>query len=122
MCSDTNKIGPQIGDRVLGGMYTLLQQTKGAIGGEVTYLGLKGVCRYCGCTDASRFRNVSHTFPEALGNKWIVSLDECDNCNKLFSVYDDALSNSVSPFLTLGGVKGKKNKSSEKANCNLHIK
>jgi|GEM_PF-716296 len=110
MCSDANKTGPQIGDRVLGGIYTLLQQTKGSIGGEVTYLGRKGVCRYCGSTDASRFRNVSHTFPEALGNKWVVSLDECDNCNKLFSVYDDALSNSVSPFLTLGGVKGKQNK------------
>lgn len=105
-----NSSGPQLGDRVLGGSYTLLEQVKGSVGADRTYIGRKGVCRYCGCKDASKFKNVSHTFPESLGNKWIVSLDECDGCNKVFSVYDDALSNSVSPFLTLGGVKGKENK------------
>ncbi|MEA2880616.1 MAG: hypothetical protein QOF14_5812 [Hyphomicrobiales bacterium] len=37
--------------------------------------------------------------------------DECDTCNtKIFSQYDDALANAVGPLLTLGGVKGKGNK------------
>jgi hypothetical protein len=65
--------GPQIGDRVLGGSYTLLEQVKGSLGTNRTYIGRKGVCRYCGCNDVSKFKNVSHTFPESLGNKWIVS-------------------------------------------------
>jgi hypothetical protein len=53
---------------------------------------------------------VAHAFPEALGNKWIISRDECDRCNQAFSKYDDAIAKAVSPFLTLGGVKGKSNK------------
>jgi hypothetical protein len=38
------------------------------------------------------------------------SLDECDTCNHTFSPYEGALAASVGPFLTLGGVKGKRNK------------
>jgi hypothetical protein len=110
MSLSANNAGPQIGDRVLGGSYTLLEQVKGSVGSSRIHIGRKGVCRYCGCRDVANFKNISHTFPESLGNKWIVSLDECDGCNKVFSIYDDALSNSVSPFLTLGGVKGKDNK------------
>lgn len=40
----------------------------------------------------------------------MISLDECDDCNEKFSVYEGALANSVAPLLTLGGVKGKDNK------------
>ena len=43
-----------------------------------------------------------------MGNKWVVSLDECDECNSKFSVYEDALAKALGPFLTLGGVEGKK--------------
>lgn len=73
------------------------------------YLGSKGICRYCGCRDLAFFRELAHTFPEALGNKWVFSLDECDSCNRRFSIYETALGASISPFLTLGGVKGKHN-------------
>ena len=39
------------------------------------------------------------------------SRDECDDCNtKIFSLYDEELAKAVSPFLTLGGVRGKGNK------------
>ncbi len=48
-------------------------------------------------------------FPEALGNKWLISLDECDACNQLFGRYDDALSKVAGPILTIGGTKGKGN-------------
>jgi hypothetical protein len=55
------------------------------------------------------FRNVAHTFPEAFGNKWIVSLDECDGCNATFSKYEDSLVKTVGPVLTLSGTLGKGN-------------
>jgi hypothetical protein len=103
-------IGPNIGDPVLNGRYTLLAQAKGSVGGGPVFVGSKGRCRYCRQTNRNRFRTTAHAFTEGLGNKWIVSRDECDDCNQLFSRYDDALTKAVSPFLTLGGVKGKSNK------------
>lgn len=116
--SQTNQIefqdsmdkGPRICDAVLGGRYSLLAQVKASIGGGTVFLGAAGRCRYCGETDPARFRMVAHTFPEALGNKWVISRDECDGCNKIFSKYDDAIAKADSPCLTLGGVKGKSNK------------
>jgi hypothetical protein len=102
--------GPNIGDPVLGGRYTLLAEVKGSIGGNAVHLGSKGKCRYCSATGTGRFRTKAHAFPQALGNKWVISRDECDTCNQLFSKYDDAIAKAVGPFLTLGGVKGKSNK------------
>jgi hypothetical protein len=102
---------PKIGDPVLDGRYRLLQQINGSVGRKAVHLGVKEVCRYCGTCDPALFRALAHTFPEALGNKWVFSQDECDRCNKkLFSLYDEELTKAVSPFLTLGGVKGKSNK------------
>jgi hypothetical protein len=102
---------PNIGDLVLDGRYSLLREVKGSIGGSRVYLGSAGHCRYCGTRGPSAFRKRAHTFPEALGNKWVFSRDECDACNtKIFSLYDEELAKAVSPFLTLGGVKGKGNK------------
>jgi hypothetical protein len=105
-----NDKSPQVGDLVLGGRFVLLQQVKASLGSTPIYLGTKGVCRYCGTRNPSRFRELAHAFPESLGNKWIFSRDECDDCNDRFSVYEDALAKAVSPFLTLGGIKGKDNK------------
>jgi hypothetical protein len=102
--------GPGIGEAVLGGRYTLLAQVKASIGGTKSYIGTKGQCRYCGATSARYFRTEAHAFPEGLGNHWVISRDECDKCNELFSKYDDAVVRAVGPFLTLGGVKGKANK------------
>ncbi|MCH6256817.1 hypothetical protein MLD52_09685 [Puniceicoccaceae bacterium K14] len=67
----------------------------------------KGVCRFCE-VDSPTFKQCSHTFPEALGNKWVFSRDECDCCNALFSKYETALVDCLKPLLTMGGVKGKK--------------
>lgn len=99
----------QFAELNLGGRYEILKDVRGSDELRMR-LGTKGTCRYCGCTNPSKFRNEAHTFPEALNNKWVISLDECDDCNALFSLYEAALASAVSPFLTLGGVKGKRNK------------
>jgi len=103
-------VGPKIGSLVLDQQYEILQQVKSSVGTGKTKLGTKGQCRYCRTTDSSQFRKLAHTFPESLGNKWIISLDECDDCNEKFSIYEDSLTKGVAPFLTLGGFVGKGNK------------
>ena len=102
--------GPGIGEAFLGGRYTRLAQVKASTGGTKSYIGNKGPCRYCGESSTRYFRTEAHAFPEGLGNRWVISRDECDKCNELFSKYDDAIVRAVGPFLTLGGVKGKANK------------
>ncbi|QND70832.1 HNH endonuclease [Tardiphaga robiniae] len=95
---------------LLEGRYELLREIKGSTGAGRVKIGRMLECRYCSTRRANQFRKIAHTFPEALGNKWVISLDECDQCNQLFSLYEGALANAVSPFLTLGGVRGKGNK------------
>lgn len=107
---NTVRVMAEIGEPVLDGRYVLLRQVKGCIGGARILLGEKGICRYCGGRNPKTFRKIAHAIPEALGNKWIISADECDVCNDAFSLYEDALANSVSPLLTLGGTAGKGNK------------
>ena len=81
-----------------------------ALGPEKRFLGTRICCRFCGAKGPSAFggKKNAHTFPEALGNKFLFSLDECRSCNEKFSVYEDALCKAIGPFLTLGGVKGKR--------------
>lgn len=92
-----------------GGTHDLLRMVQGSVGGEPVRLGEKGHCRYCGTNDRRLFRSVAHAVPEAFGNKWVVSLDECDACNAIFSKYEDSLAKTVGPILTVGGTLGKKN-------------
>jgi HNH endonuclease len=107
-------------NHTLSDRYEVLSQVKGSLGGRDTALGTKGLCRYCGSRDPQHFRTVAHTFPEALGNVWITSLDECDRCNRTFMRYDDAIAAAVSPFLTLGGVRGKDSKVRQTGRSNGH--
>ncbi|MDA0991418.1 MAG: hypothetical protein O3A51_11790 [Verrucomicrobia bacterium] len=87
--------------------YTVLAQIKATTGGEFQRLGEHANCRFCGCTDPKNFRMKAHTFPEALGNKRVFSLNECNECNSKFGRYEDALAKAIGPLLTLGGVHGK---------------
>jgi len=44
------------------------------------------VCRYCGNSAPDvAFDNISHAFPEQIGNKWLVDSRECDICNTHFA-------------------------------------
>ncbi|MCA9041631.1 MAG: hypothetical protein KDA65_14855 [Planctomycetaceae bacterium] len=51
------------------------------------------LCRFCGKTSPeTSFRNKAHAVPEFLGNRSIILLNECDECNRSFaSWYEDHL-------------------------------
>ena len=56
--------------------------TKNRIG---EYDKTKRICRFCNkSTPDVTFRKVAHTISEALGNKKIITNDECDSCNEKF--------------------------------------
>lgn len=77
--------------KIDGETHTIHQQTLGSLDGGPVELNRAGRCRFCGQADARKFRKVAHALPESLSNKWLVSLDECDDCNAMFSRYEDAL-------------------------------
>src|ERR1043165_1591451 len=64
------------------------------------------ICRYCG--SSGKFRTIAHLCPESLGNKHIISKDECDQCNAKFGKYDNQLANFFQVIRVVGGIKGKK--------------
>lgn len=67
------------------------------------------VCRFCGkkMPEVS-FKHKAHAISEALGNKGLVCLEECDECNKRFneSIEQD-LVQMMAPHLLLHGISGK---------------
>jgi hypothetical protein len=87
--------------------YEVIVQHQIAVGQQPVKLGTAGRCRYCGVVDGLKFQQIAHAFPEALGNDWLISLDECDDCNAKFSVCDAALTEAVGSVLTFGGVRRK---------------
>lgn len=91
-------------------MYKVISQQLIEPAQENRFISSRDSCRYCGTHEISAFgkKTNAHTFPEALGNKVLFSLDECISCNAIFSTYEDALAKAVGPFLTLGGIRGKK--------------
>jgi len=91
--------------------YALLRHVQASSSDSKIKLGARGPCRFCGRTGRNNFRKEAHTFPISLGNRWVVSLDECDICNEqVFSRYEDALAKAVGPVLTLGGTRGRSGK------------
>ena len=67
------------------------------------------VCRFCGkkMPEVS-FKHKAHAISEALGNKGLICLEECDECNKRFneSIEQD-MAQMMAPHLLLHGVSGK---------------
>lgn len=80
--------------------------------GERKYIGNRQnrICRYCGKTSSSTtFKNIAHTFPQFIGNKTLVSHDECDHCNAKFSNSIDVhLARYLGIETTIAKVPGKK--------------
>lgn len=68
------------------------------------------ICRFCGNkVSVVSFKHVSHAISEALGNKSIICLEECDNCNERFSrTIEPDITNMLSPLLTIYSIHGKR--------------
>jgi len=68
------------------------------------------VCIYCGksMSDGVTFHKEAHAIPESLGNKTIISANECDACNDFFSnTIDRDIFEYLKLFRVLYGKKGK---------------
>lgn len=77
--------------------------------GKKFQIGGLAACRYCEETGTANLRAFhSHTIPEFLGNDRAFSYDECLECNKKFGRYESELGRLVGPFMTIGGVSGKR--------------
>lgn len=75
---------------------------------QLTTIGAKQTCRFCGTSLPENFTVIAHTFPEFTGNKFLVSKDECKNCNNFFSVYEKALADYGNLMRSILGIDGKK--------------
>lgn len=85
--------------------YELLSSSKNYVPTKIK----SRVCRYCDKTDKeTTFTQDTHLLPELIGKNNILTFDECDICNKLFSDYESSFSIFIRPYITLLGVKGKK--------------
>ena len=80
--------------------------TKNRIG---EYDKSKRICRYCNkSVPKVTFRKVAHTISEALGNKKIITNDECDSCNEIFGTgIEDDFIVYLDVLRVINGVKGK---------------
>ena len=66
------------------------------------------ICRFCGGKPPTKtFKKRAHAVSELLGNKTIISLYECDECNARFSKFEDELAKMTLPMRAIGGVIGK---------------
>ncbi|OQP52816.1 hypothetical protein A4H97_24260 [Niastella yeongjuensis] len=69
------------------------------------------VCRFCHRKyqhSIVTFSNDAHVFSELLGNRYLVSDFECDECNFIFSKYESDLANFLGIVRTVQSVKAKK--------------
>lgn len=76
-------------------------------------------CRFCNCIEGGEhsFKKVAHAIPELLGNKKIITQNECDRCNNISgSTYETALGNYLSVLRALLRIPGKKSQYKYKYN------
>lgn len=65
------------------------------------------VCRFCGeQMPKVSFRREAHILSQLLGNRNWISDMECDDCNSLFSLYENDLANFIGITRTLGFYSG----------------
>lgn len=69
----------------------------------------KRVCRYCNKKNPEvSFKKVAHSISEALGNKKIITNDECDACNEKFGKgIENDLILYLNPYRVFFGIRGK---------------
>ncbi len=69
---------------------------------------LNRVCRFCKRNErVTSFKNQAHIVPELLGQNDYICFDECDECNRLFSKYENHLAIFLRPYLAIMGIRTK---------------
>lgn len=69
----------------------------------------KRKCRFCGKEKGeTTFKKVAHAIPELVGNKVLISFEECDECNEIFAGLENELANYIFFERSTGGIRGKK--------------
>lgn len=80
--------------------------------GKKKYIGTRSPrrCRFCKRDESKiTFHDEAHAIPEFLGNRQLILLDECDDCNEFFSNnLEDHLDKYTKPFRTIAQIQGKK--------------
>jgi hypothetical protein len=71
--------------------------------------GKQRLCRFCHrAVPEVTFNNDAHAIPEFLGNKSLISMNECDSCNALLADrYEDHLAKWFGPLRTVSQIHGK---------------
>jgi hypothetical protein len=71
--------------------------------------GKKLVCRFCNQTEpAVSFKKDAHMIPDYLGNRHLLSDDECDSCNEKFGkTYEDHFAKYLGISRTINKVRGR---------------
>ena len=63
-------------------------------------------CRFCfKSAPVVTFKKLAHVIPQAVGNRYLVSLFECDSCNESFSKCELSFTSYMSVFRALARVK-----------------
>lgn len=92
-------------------LYVMFKTLSFGWGDEDVFVGdsTKGNChcRYCDCTDDSKFSEDAHAISESLGNKHIFSNEECDDCNEYFSHKEENFLRLMDVRRTLYRISGK---------------
>ncbi|MCZ7607038.1 MAG: HNH endonuclease [Planctomycetota bacterium] len=67
------------------------------------------LCRVCGRkAPVVKFRTEAHVIPRSLGNRWLVTQQECDECNGRYGrEHDDELAKMLLPMLALLRIPGR---------------
>lgn len=67
------------------------------------------VCRVCGRKKPDvKFQKEAHVIPRSVGNRWLVTQQECDDCNARFGrEQDDELAKMLLPILSLLQIPGR---------------
>ncbi len=88
-------------------IYAFDESTKSSVGEHVKS---QRVCRFCGKANGEViFKKVAHSISEALGNKKIITNDECDSCNeRLGTGIEQDLIHYLDLYRNFFKVKGKR--------------
>ena len=67
-------------------------------------------CWFCREADPRAFKKVAHLVPQALGNKHLVTAEECDSCNTDYfaNEIDDSFLKALQPYRLLHAARGQR--------------